>query len=84
MGRLGGQEQDGQQCARRGDGAGDEAADGEATQECVGGRVLQCLAQGRVAEGGDLAGGRVRGADGLVGDRRDRAWHAGGQGGGQP
>jgi hypothetical protein len=65
-GGLGGQEQDGQHGPGCGDGAGDEAADSEAAQECVSGRVLQRLSQARVAEGRDLAGGHVRGADGLV------------------
>ena len=56
-GRLGGQEQDGQEGSYGGDGAGDEAADGEAAQEGAGGGVLQCLSQDRMAEGRDLAGG---------------------------
>src|SRR5712692_8459249 len=70
---LGGQEQDCQQGPGCGDGAGDEAADGEAAQECAGGGVLQGVSEDRVAEGRDLAGGYVRGADGLVGDRRGPA-----------
>ena len=53
---LGGQEHDCEERPGRGDGAGDEAADGEAAQECVGGGELQRLSQGRVAEGRDLAG----------------------------
>ena len=73
LGGLGGQEQDGQDGSCCGDGAGGEGADGEAAQEGAGGGVLQRLPEGRVAEGRDLAGGRVRGADGLVGDRRERA-----------
>jgi hypothetical protein len=48
---------------------GDEAAGGEAAQEGVGGGVLQCLSEDRVAEGRDLGGGRVGGAGGLVRDR---------------
>ena len=70
---LGGQEQDGQQGPGRGYASGDERADGEAAQERVGGGVLQRLPEGRVAEGRDLAGSRVRGADGLVRERGDRA-----------
>src|SRR5260221_470124 len=84
LGWLGGQEQDGQQGPYGGDAAGDEGADGEAAQEGAGGGVLQRLAEGRVAEGRDLAGCRVRRADGLVRDRRGRAEHAGGAGGGWP
>src|SRR5260370_17986097 len=56
---LGGQEQDGQQGPYGGDGAGDEAADGEAAQEGVGGGVLQCLSPDRMARGRDLAGRRL-------------------------
>ena len=40
LGGLGGQEQDSQQGPGCGNAAGDEAADGQAAQECVGGRVL--------------------------------------------
>jgi hypothetical protein len=84
LGRLGRQEERCQEGARRGNASGDEGTDGEAAQEGVAGCVLQRLAERRVAEGRDLAGGGVGGADGLVGDRRHRAWHTGGQGGGQP
>ena len=63
---LSGQEQHGQDGPHCGDAAGDKGADGEAAQEGVGGELMHCLAEGRVAEGGDLAGGRVGGADGLV------------------
>jgi len=45
---------------------------------------MQRQSQGRMAEGRDLAGGHVRGADGLVRDRRDRGWHGRGQGAGEP
>ena len=45
---------------------------------------MQRLAEGRVTEGRDLASARVRGADGLVRDRRDASWHGRGQGGGEP
>src|SRR5205823_10707136 len=69
---LSGQEQYGQDGPQRGHAAGDEGADGEAAQEGVGGGVMQRQSQGRMAEGRDLAGGHVRGADGLVCDRRDR------------
>src|SRR5262249_51159393 len=71
LGGLGGQEQDGQESPCGGDAAGDEGADDEAAQEGVGGGVLQRQPEGRVAEGRDLAGGHVGGADGLVRDRRD-------------
>ena len=67
-----------------GNAAGDKRADSQAAQECAGGRVLQRLSEDRLAEGRDLAGGHVRCADGLVRDRRGRAGHAGGQGGGEP
>src|SRR5258708_23347940 len=80
---LGGQEQDRQEGPYGGDGAGDEGAGGEAAQEGAGGGVLERLAEGRVAEGGDLAGRRVRGADGLVRDRRRRGGRARGQGVGE-
>jgi hypothetical protein len=55
-GGLGGQEQGGQDGCGGGDGGGD-AADGQAVQECAGGGVLEGPSEGRVAEGGDLAGG---------------------------
>ena len=84
LGGLGGQEQDGQQSPDGSNAAGDDAADGEAAQECVGRGVLECLSEGRMAEARDLGGGRVGGADGLVRDRRDRAGDAGGHGGGKP
>ena len=67
----------------RGDAPSDEGADGEAAQERVGGRALQRQPQGRVAEGGDLAGGQVGGADGLMRERRHPARHAGRHRGGQ-
>src|SRR5262252_3664645 len=57
---LGGQEQGGQEGPGGGDTAGDQSADGEAAQERVGGGMLQCQSQGRIAQGGDLAGGQVR------------------------
>src|SRR5260370_22125144 len=81
---LGGQEQDGQPGPYGGDGAGDEAAGGEAAQEGVGGGGLPGPSQDRRAQGRDLAGGPVRPAEGLVCDRRDPAGHAGGHGGGEP
>jgi hypothetical protein len=84
LGRLGRQEERCQEGARRGNASGDEGTDGEAAQEGVAGCVLQRLAESRMAQGGDLASGRVSRADGLVRDRRDRPWHAGGYGGGQP
>lgn len=65
---LGGQEKACQERAHRGNPAREKAAHGEAAQECVGGRVQQSLAEGRVAVGGDLADGRVCGAEGLVRD----------------
>jgi hypothetical protein len=75
---LGGQEQDCHDGPGRGDGAGDDASDGQAAQECVGGGVLQCLSEDRMAEGRDLAGGHAGCADGLVRDRRDPAGQAAG------
>src|SRR5215472_17583983 len=80
---LSGQEPDRQECPYRGNTAGDEAADGEAAQECVGGGEVQRLPEGRVAEAGDGARGRIGRADGLVGDRRDLSRDAGGHGGGE-
>ena len=76
---LGGQEQHCEHCAHGSNAAGDEGADGEAAQEGVSRRVLQCLSKYRAAESRDPAGGYVRGAHGLVRDRRDAAGHAGRQ-----
>src|SRR5262249_33644228 len=53
-GGLGGQEQGGEDGACCGDGAGEEGAGDEAAQEGVGGGVVQCLAEGGMAEGGDV------------------------------
>jgi hypothetical protein len=83
-GGLGGQEQNCQEDPGRGYGASDDAADGQAAQERVGGRMLESQAEGRVAAGRDLACGHVGRPDGLVRDRRDRTWHTGRHNGGEP
>ena len=75
---LSGQEQHCQDGPHCGDAAGDEGADREAAKEGVGGGVMQRQSHGRMAEGHDLAGGHIRGADGLVCDRRGRAGAAAG------
>ena len=83
-GGLGGQEQNCQGDSGRGYGAGDDAADGQAAQERVGGRVLQGLSEYRLADGRDLACGHIGRPDGLVRDCRDWSWHTGRHNGREP